>query len=155
MRVGRYRFGIYCLKVLNKLTDVIYRALAEATTTATATKTSLIKSEVALLQTLYCLFHLVQFVKCWQFFLELSARDCIEVQGKKKKVVGIIDCKTAGVFLKISKEIGKTWRKSLNAREAREYHVPVGRVRREEKIVLSVSLPSLALCFQPRSRPFV
>ena len=98
MRVGRYRFGIYCLKVLNKLTDVISRALAEATTTATATKTSLIKSEVALLQTLYCLFHLVQFVKCWQFFLELSARDCIEVQGKEKKVVGIIDCKTAGFF---------------------------------------------------------
>ena len=98
MRVGRYRFGIYCLKVLNKLTDVIYRALAEATTTATGTKTSLIKSEVALLQILYCLFHLVQFVKCWQFFLELSARDCIEIQGKEKKVVGIIDCKTAGFF---------------------------------------------------------
>ena len=83
---------MYCLKVLNKLTDVIYRALAEATRTATATKTSLTKSEVALLQ------NLVQFVKCWQFFLDLSARDCIEVQGKKKKVVGIIDCKTAGFF---------------------------------------------------------
>ena len=98
MRVGRYRFGIYCLKVLNKLTDVIYRALAEATTTANVYENITIKSEVALLQTLYCLFHLVQFVKCWQFFLELSARDCIEVQGKEKKVVGIIDCKTAGFF---------------------------------------------------------
>ena len=104
---------------------------------------------------MYCLFHLVQFVKCWQSLLELSARDRIEVQGKEKKVVGIIDCKTAGFFFKISKEIGKTWRKSLNAREARESHVPVGRVRREEKTVFSASLPSLALCFQPRSRPFV
>ena len=31
-----------------------------------------LKSEVALLQTLSHLFHLVQFVKCWQFFLELN-----------------------------------------------------------------------------------
>ena len=44
-----------------------------------------------------------------------------------------------GFFLKISKEIGKAWRKSLE-REARER---------------KASLPSLALCFQPRSRPFV
>ena len=49
-------------------------------------------------------------------------------------------------FLKISKEIGNAWRKSLTrashacrAVEAREL----------------ASLPSLALCFQPRSRPFV
>ena len=35
-------------------------------------------------------------------------------------------------FLKISKEIGKAWRKSLT-REAREPHTPVGRVRREKK----------------------
>jgi len=34
-----------------------------------------LKSEVALLQTLSCLFHLVQFVKCWQFFLELSSKN--------------------------------------------------------------------------------
>ena len=31
-----------------------------------------LKSEVALLQTLSHLFQLVQFVKCWQFFLELN-----------------------------------------------------------------------------------
>ena len=35
------------------------------------------------------------------------------------------DCKTVGFFLKISKEIGKAWRKSLT-REAREPHTPVG-----------------------------
>ena len=35
-------------------------------------------------------------------------------------------------FLKISKEIGKAWRKSLK-REAREPHTPVRRVRREKK----------------------
>ena len=30
-----------------------------------------------------------------------------------KLVVEIVDCKTVGFFLKISKEIGKAWRKSL------------------------------------------
>ena len=55
-----------------------------------------------------------------------------------------LDFKTLGFFLKISKEIGKAWR-------AREPHTPVGRVRREK----IASLPSLALCFQLRSRPFV
>ena len=49
-------------------------------------------------------------------------------------------------FLKISKEIGKAWRKS-RAREAREPHTPACEVL--------ASLPSLSLCFQPRSRPFV
>ena len=34
-----------------------------------------LKSEVALLRTLSRLFHLVQFVKCWQFFLELSSKN--------------------------------------------------------------------------------
>ena len=37
-------------------------------------KTSLKKNEVALLQTLSRLFYLVQFVKCWQFFLELNSK---------------------------------------------------------------------------------
>ena len=55
-----------------------------------------------------------------------------------------IDCKTVGFFLKISKEIGKAWRKSLT-RAKRASH---GRVR-------LASLPSFALCFQPHSRPFV
>ena len=61
-----------------------------------------------------------------------------------------LDCKTIGFFLKISKEIGKAWRKSKS--EAREPHTSVGRVRREKT---PVSLFNLALCFQPRSRPFV
>ena len=41
---------------------------------ATVTKTSLKKSAVELFQTLSPLFHLVQFVKCWQFILELKFR---------------------------------------------------------------------------------
>ena len=52
-----------------------------------------------------------------------------------------LDCKTVGFFLKISKEIGKAWRKSLT-RAKRASHG-------------GVTLPSLALCFQPHSRPFV
>ena len=47
----------------------------------------------------------------------------------------LVDCKTVGFFLKISKELGI----------AREPHTPV----------FLASLPSLALCFQPRFRPFV
>ena len=45
-----------------------------------------------------------------------------------------VDYKTIGLFLKISKEIGKAWSKSLK-REAREPHTPVRRVRREKKNV--------------------
>ena len=41
-------------------------------------------------------------------------------------------------FLKISKEIGKAWRKSLK-REAREPHTPVRRVRREKKPSISIA----------------
>ena len=59
----------------------------------------------------------------------------------------LVDRKTVGFFLKISKEIGKAWRKSLTRAS--------GRVRREKKNVFLASLPSLALCFQPRSTPFV
>ena len=51
-----------------------------------------------------------------------------------------LDCKTVGFFLKISKEIGNAWRKSL---------------MRANRASLTESLPSLALCFQPRSTPFV
>ena len=39
------------------------------------------------------------------------------------------DCKT---ITKSVKEIGKAWRKSLKG-EAREPHMPIGRVRREKK----------------------
>ena len=44
-------------------------------------KTSL-KSEFALLQPLSRLFHLVQFVKCWQFFLELNFKRLYRSSGK-------------------------------------------------------------------------
>ena len=57
-----------------------------------------------------------------------------------RKMFFPVDCKTVGFFfLKISKEIGKAWRKSLK-REAREPHTPVRRVRRERKKLVSVLL---------------
>ena len=46
----------------------------------------------------------------------------------------MVDCKTVGFFLKISKEIGK----ESCAREAHEPHPPVGRVRPEKKNRLPV-----------------
>ena len=44
-----------------------------------------LKSEVALLQTLSLLFHLVQFVKCWQSFLELNSKWLYRSSGKEKE----------------------------------------------------------------------
>ena len=49
-----------------------------------------LKSEVALPQTLSRLFHLVQFVKCWQFFLELNSKILHQSSGKKKKKLVVL-----------------------------------------------------------------
>ena len=42
-------------------------------------------SEFALLQTLSRLFQLVQFVKCWQIFLELNSKRLYRSSGKEKE----------------------------------------------------------------------
>ena len=42
-------------------------------------------SEFALLQTLSRLFQLVQFVKCWQIFLELNSKRLHESSRKEKE----------------------------------------------------------------------
>ena len=72
----------------------------------------------------------------------------------------VIDCKTVRFFL-------KSLAQDSDARKAREPHMrtPIERAcesrererEREKKktIVFLASLPSLAHCFQPRSRPFV
>ena len=44
-----------------------------------------LKSEAELLQTLSRLFHLVQFVKCWQFVLELNSKGLYQSSGKEKE----------------------------------------------------------------------
>ena len=44
-----------------------------------------LKSEFALLQTLSILFQLVQFVKCWHFFLELNSKRLYRSSGKEKE----------------------------------------------------------------------
>ena len=41
--------------------------------------------ELALLQNLLGLFHLVQFVKCWQIFLELNSKRLYQSSGKEKE----------------------------------------------------------------------
>ena len=46
-----------------------------------------LKSELALLQSLSRLFHLVYFVQCWQMFLELNSKGLYQSWGKEKKVV--------------------------------------------------------------------
>ena len=59
----------YCFPSFLSPSPLIVRSFK--ITTATVKKTSL-KSEVALLETVSRFFHLVQFVKSWQFFLELT-----------------------------------------------------------------------------------
>ena len=44
-----------------------------------------LKSELALLQTLLGLFHLVQFDKCWQIFLEVNSKRLYQSSGKEKE----------------------------------------------------------------------
>ena len=66
------------------------------------------------------------------------------LREKVRKMFFPVDCKTIGLFLKISKEIGKAWRKSLK-REAREPQTPTRCVRREKK---NLAL-ALLLCEMP------
>ena len=61
-----------------------------------------------------------------------------------------IDCRTVGFFLKISTEIGKAWRKSV----MRTKPEPCVWGERKKNVFLA-SLPSFALTFPPRSRPYV
>ena len=44
-----------------------------------------LKREVALFQTYSRLFHLVQFVKCWQFYLEMNSNRLYRSSGKEKE----------------------------------------------------------------------
>ena len=44
-----------------------------------------LKSQFPLLQTLSRLFHLVQFVKCWHFFLALNSKRLYQSSGKEKE----------------------------------------------------------------------
>ena len=46
-----------------------------------------LKSEFALPQTLSRLFHLVEFVKCWQIFLQLNFKGLYQSSRKEKEVV--------------------------------------------------------------------
>ena len=64
-----------------------------------------------------------------------------------------LDCRIVGFFLKISKEIGKAWLKSLTRAKFASLTRPYGMWGERKK--KKASLPSLALCFRPRSRPFV
>ena len=49
-----------------------------------------VKSEFALLQTLSRLFLLVQFVKCWQIFVEFNFKRLYQSSGKKIKSLSCI-----------------------------------------------------------------
>ena len=88
------------------------------------------------------------YVKCspmkfvWYHLHNPTGAFCVEA----KAVINdfSIDCKTVIFFLQISKEMGKAWRTSLTRAKLANLTRPTG-----------LWVPSLALCFQPRSRPFL
>ena len=53
-----------------------------------------LKSEVSLLQTWSRLFHLDQFIKCWQFSLELNSKRLYRSWGKEKESLCLVFQKT-------------------------------------------------------------
>ena len=65
----------------------VNRELIKQATTRRRLRKRHLKSEVALLQTLSRLLYLFQFVKCWQFFLELNSKRLYWSLGKENKVV--------------------------------------------------------------------
>ena len=79
------------------------------------------KSKVALLQTVSRLVHLVQFLKCWQLFLELNSKRLYQSSGKEKESCCL-------VF------------PSSTKREIRHFHVVVvqRRLRNVQKSVMHV-----------------
>ena len=85
-----------------------------------------LKSEFALPQTLSPLFHLVSFVKCCQFFLELNSKGLYQSSGKEKESCFL-------VFLSSTK------------REIRHFHVEV--VQRRLRNVQKSAMQVLSCCF--------
>ena len=71
-----------------------------------------------------------------------------------KTRLGPVDCKTVGFFSKSVKKSGKRGVRVVRARSARASHARRACEAREKNRIFA-SLPSLALCFQPRSRPSV
>ena len=94
------------------------------------------KSEVALLQILSRLFNLVQFIKCWQFFVELNSKRLYWSSGKEKESCGL-------AFTSSTK------------RDYRHFHVIVLQWRKKKctkrhdahsKLLFSQSKPLLLFC---------
>ena len=57
-----------------------------------------------------------------------STGDCMVILASQKYFCGMnpLDCKTVGFFLKISKEVGKAWRKSLACAKRASLTRPTG-----------------------------
>ena len=85
-----------------------------------------LKSEFALPQTLSRLFHLVYFVKCWQFFLELNSKGLHQSSGKEKESCCLLF-------------------PSSTKREIRQFHVVV--VQRRQRNVQKSVMHVQSCCF--------
>ena len=72
-----------------------------------------LKSEFALPQTLSRLFHLVQFIKCWQFSLELDSERLYRSSGKEK------ECRCLVFTSSIKREMQWRLRNNTKKRDAR------------------------------------
>ena len=84
---------------------------------ATATKTSL-KGEFVLLQPLSRLFHLVQFVKCWQ--LELNSKRLYGSPGKEKESRRVVFTSTTKRKIRYFHFVVVQWRQCTKKRDTGE-----------------------------------
>ena len=69
-------------------------------------------------------------------FLALLRNRCYSFHRTKRRQLGscTVDCKTVGFFFKISKEIGKAWRKSLMRAKRTDCPFSIQRVRSDQGV---------------------
>ena len=77
-----------------------------------------LKSEVALLQTLSRLLYLSQFVKCWQFFLELNSKRLYWSSGKERESCCLVSTYSTKCEIRYFHVVVAQWRQR-NIRDAR------------------------------------
>ena len=78
-----------------------------------------LKSEFALPQTLSHLFQLVQFVKCWQIFLELNSKTASKFRKRKRKSLSCYHVLDKAWNLALSRSPAATAKKCTKKRDAR------------------------------------
>ena len=96
----------------------VNRELIKQATTRRRLRKRHLKSEVALLQTLSRLLYLSQFVKCWQFFLELNSKRLYWSSGKERESCCLVFTFSTKCEIRYFHVVVAQWRQR-NIRDAR------------------------------------